>query len=70
VPLSALAVDIIENALADAADSPFVFPSGDGSLPPMAVATTIRRAQRPFGLAQWTAHDLRRSALTGMAALG
>jgi len=34
------------------------------------VARTIIRAQGRFGIAQWSAHDLRRSAITGMARLG
>lgn len=78
VPLSDIAMTIIGEALADAGDSPFVFPCGAGSLAPTAVARTIVRAhetskQRPlgrFGIAHWTAHDLRRTALTGMARLG
>jgi integrase len=47
-------------------------PSGDRLLhaSPMTVARTIIRAQERFGLAHWTAHDLRRTALTGMAKLG
>ena len=81
VPLSDLAVSIIEEALADADEgAEFVFPNaeGDGPLPPSAVAKTITRAQKPdaegpqgrFGMDHWTAHDLRRSAITCMAQLG
>jgi integrase len=78
VPLSALAVEIIEEALADAGDGVFVFPCGDDALSPHAVARTIGRAQekdedRPLGrfaLPRWTAHDLRRTALTNFAPLG
>ena len=55
-----------------------VFPCGGGALSPAAVARTILRAneiseERPqgrFGIAPWSAHDLRRTALTGMARLG
>ena len=55
-----------------------MFPCGEGSLSPVAVARTILRAnetskERPlgrFGIAPWSAHDLRRTALTGMARLG
>jgi integrase len=56
-----------------------LFPCGDeGSLSPVAVARTILRAnetskERPrgrFDIASWSAHDLRRTALTGMARLG
>jgi integrase len=70
VALSDLAIRIINEALADARDSPFVFPSNGGALPAMAVARTIFRAQKRFGITQWSAHDLRRSAITGMARLG
>jgi integrase len=69
VPLSDLAINIIKEALSDAGDSPFIFPSEDGPLPPDAVTRTIARAQARFGLPHWTAHDLRRSAITGMARL-
>ena len=69
VALSDLAIRIINEALADAGNSPFVFPSNGGALPPMAVARTIIRAQGRFGIAQWSAHDLRRSAITGMLRL-
>ena len=78
VPLSDLSLSIIGDALADSGDSPFVFPSGNFSLPGMAVAKCIARGQAPdaenphgrFGVQGWTAHDLRRTALTGMARLG
>lgn len=79
VPLSPLAVSIIKEALNDAGDeSPFVFPCGDSSLDPEAVARTITRANQippgketsRFGIAQWTAHDLRRTALTNFAQMG
>ena len=71
VPLSSLAISIIEEALFDAGDdSIFVFPSGDGALPAMAVAKSIERARERFGIEHWTAHDLRRTALTTMAKLG
>lgn len=84
VPLSDLALAIIKEAMADAnkgrkKSSPFVFPCGDdGALSPLAVGRTIYRAQeatkeRPlgrFGLKHWTAHDLRRTALTNFAKLG
>jgi integrase len=79
VPLSELALSIVKEALADAGEmAAFVFPCGEGSLSPVAVARTILRAndktkERPlgrFGIAPWSAHDLRRTALTGMARLG
>jgi integrase len=77
VPLSDLAIEIIKEAAADAGEGAPLFPCGDGSLAPAAVARTILRAnniseERPlgrFGIAPWSAHDLRRTALTGMARL-
>jgi integrase len=65
VPLSDLAISIIEEAIADADDSYRLF-----DLPPVAVARFVGRAQTKFGIPPWTPHDLRRSALTQMAALG
>jgi integrase len=78
VPLSDLAIELIEEALADTGQSEPLFPCGGGSLAPIAVARTILRGneisdERPlgrFGIAPWSAHDLRRTALTGMARLG
>jgi len=70
VALADLAIRIITEALTDAGNSSFVFPSNGGPLPAMAVARTIIRAQDRFGIAQWSAHDLRRSAITNMLALG
>jgi integrase len=63
VPLSDLAIGIIEQALADAGDRSRLF-----ALPPVAVARFVERSR--FGIPHWTAHDLRRSALTQMAKLG
>jgi integrase len=67
VPLSPLAIELIGNG-----DGEQVFSNaeGEGTLPGAAVARTISRAQERFGIAQWSAHDLRRTALTGMAKLG
>jgi integrase len=79
VPLSDLALTAIKEALGDAGEAAaFVFPCGTRPLSPVAVARTILRAneitkERPlgrFGIAAWSAHDLRRTALTGMARLG
>lgn len=67
VPLSDLSVAII----GDAAEG-FLFPNdkGDGPLSAHAVAKTITKAQERFRLTHWTAHDLRRTALTKMGELG
>lgn len=78
VPLSDLAIALIKETLADAGESEYLFPCGEGSLDPAAVARTILRANEcteelprgRFGVAAWSAHDLRRTALTGMARLG
>jgi integrase len=79
VPLSDFAVQVIKQAMAAAGSkSEPLFPCGDGSLSPVVVARAILRAneiskERPlgrFGIARWSAHDLRRTALTGMARLG
>jgi integrase len=73
VPLSSLAIAIIKQAMADAGEgATFVFPCGKASLSPVAVARSILRAngRKRFGIAPWSAHDLRRTALTGMARLG
>ena len=71
VPLSEMALSVVKESL-PGARGPFVFAnaSGGAPLPPMAVARTIARAQERFGLAHWTMHDLRRTAITGMAELG
>ncbi|HEY4941419.1 MAG TPA: tyrosine-type recombinase/integrase [Rhizomicrobium sp.] len=73
IPLTPLALEIIAQAMKDAGEgAAFVFPNtdGDGPLPAQAVAKTVMRAQERLGLAHWTMHDLRRSAVTGMASLG
>jgi integrase len=72
VPLSAGVLAIIAEALTDAGAADFVFPNaaGTGPLDPHVISTALRRAQGRFGMAHWTAHDLRRTAATGLAALG
>ena len=78
VPLSDLAIGIIKEAMAEAGETGAIFPSGAGSLLPLAVAQAIYRANKTsktrergrFGIAPWSVHDLRRTALTGMARLG
>ena len=81
VPLTSAAIAVIKEAVADAGNGAlFVFPGKEGmtSLPAMAVAKTIGRAHTPddgapagrFGMPHWTAHDLRRTAVSGMGKLG
>jgi len=84
VPLSELALEIIRDALADAGEaSEFVFPSpaaedfGGKPINPHAVGRSLARAQRAtkerprgkFAIPIWTAHDLRRTAITHLAQL-
>lgn len=71
VPLSDLAISIIKEAMA-AGQGAALFPCNGSSLSPVAVARTILRANATgrFGIPSWSAHDLRRSALTEMARLG
>jgi integrase len=85
VPIPDLALTIITEALEAAKegtkkDLKYVFPNpeGDGPLPAAAVARTVVRAHQPnaehpmgrFSIAHWTAHDLRRTGVSNMAALG
>jgi integrase len=71
VPLSAAAISVIEEARSDArGDVLFPDDAGKGSLRADAVSKTITKAQERIGIAHWTAHDLRRTAVTGMAQLG
>ena len=61
VPLSEMAIEVIGEPSGE-----FIF----GPTPTNTVSKMIIRAQGRFGLAHFSAHDLRRSALTGMARLG
>jgi integrase len=79
VPLTPLAVAIIREAVAAApADSAFVFPAARGGMSAEAIAKTLRRGLEPdegfplgrLGVAPFTSHDLRRTMLSGLAALG
>ena len=65
--LSPLAIELIGKG-----DDEWIFPNPDGAgaFPPLVVAQTLYRVQDRFGIAHFTAHDLRRTALTGMAQLG
>jgi hypothetical protein len=78
VPLSDMAIGVINDAIADAGGGEFLFPCGAGHLSGAAVSRTIVRAHetdddRPlgrFGIAHWSAHDLRRTCLDGLSRLG
>jgi integrase len=79
VPLSDMAMRVIEAALADAGDPGAVFPDENGN--PLASSvvtraisraheTDVDRPQGRFSIAAWSAHDLRRTVLTNLAKLG
>jgi integrase len=57
VPLSPLAIEIIKGATLK-------------PLPSIKVSVAIAKKHGQFGIPHFTAHDLRRTALTGMAKLG
>ncbi len=71
VPLSPLAVELLEDALARTARGGFLFasPRGDAPIQATSVSHAVHR-HTCFGLERWTPHDLRRTAATHMAALG
>jgi integrase len=70
VPLSPMTIDEIIDGHAERATTR----GGDdlvfADCPPVNVTSAIYKAKDRFGIAQWTPHDLRRTALTGMAKLG
>jgi integrase len=73
VPLSDLALSVINEALADT-ERDAVFPDQDGRpLRSPTVTTAVLRAQEKenrFGIPHWSPHDLRRACLDNMARLG
>jgi integrase len=64
IPISDLALGIISEALAQS-NGQNLF-----ATTPNEVARTVKDAQDAIGIPKWVPHDLRRTALTGMAALG
>jgi len=72
VPLSALALDLIREARFQAGDSPWLFPSPrrNGPINPLAVNHAMYRTRANINLNDLTPHDLRRTAASGMTALG
>ena len=71
VPLSGLAVELLEDAILASGDSEFVFPSPTGNGPITAHAATraISRARPKIGIGNFRVHDLRRTVATSMASL-
>ena len=72
VPLSPLAQDLIKQACAVNGDSPWLFPapSCDRPIRPHSINHALYRAVPDIGLENVTPHDLRRTAASGMTALG
>lgn len=83
VPLSALAVELLDQARTLAGESAYVFHSphrrpADPAVPadrdrPLdrhSLSRAVARNLERFGTAAWTPHDLRRTMRTGLAALG
>jgi integrase len=71
VPLPPLAVMLIEEARDLANGSPWLFsnPTGNGPIRRDSATKAVARAQAAIGLADFHAHDLRRTAATRMAEL-
>jgi integrase len=72
VPLSDLAAGIIKDAITAAGNAPRLFSDERGG--PITsrqhVAKAVARTRGTLGMQHWTAHDLRRTAITKMAELG
>jgi integrase len=68
VPLSPLAVRLIEEAKALAGESAWLFPAPGGKAPvdPHAATRALVRARPSIGVVDWRIHDLRRTAATMM----
>jgi integrase len=71
VPLTEMALAIIQSAAARA-PTEFLFPGygKDDAVKSASVGKAVRRSRESIGVPHWTAHDLRRTAATGMADLG
>jgi integrase len=72
VPLSPLAIRLIEEARQLASDSDWLFPGVQGARPidPHAPTKALERARAAIGLDDFRIHDLRRTAATRMAEMG
>jgi integrase len=74
VPLSPLAVELLQQAIAISGESKFVFPSRQrsGCIEPQGIARSMRQALKVLGLSERpaTPHDLRRTVASQMAAMG
>jgi integrase len=72
VPLSAMALDLLQTAKTIAGDSPWVFPSprGPRHITPTAVDHALRLALKTLEMEHFVPHDLRRTAASHMAGGG
>jgi integrase len=72
VPLSPFAIELFAEAVARSPDCEFVFLSArtKRAITGQAVSKAVSRSLQLFGLDNFTPHDLRRTAATGMARLG
>lgn len=72
VPLSDLALSLLEQIRKHAAQSEFLFPSALMARPirETAINGAIYRNRDAFGIPAFTPHDLRRTCATGMASMG
>jgi integrase len=71
VPLTDMALGVIKAASARVSTE-FLFPGygKDDAMKSSSVGKAVGRAREKIGMEHWTAHDLRRTAATGMADLG
>jgi integrase len=67
VPLSGMAVSVVTDALDEAAGAGALFPNCGVTVSAM---ISLANKSGRFDIPHWTIHDLRRTALTGMARLG
>ncbi len=73
VPLSPIAVSLIKQAIALNETSVWVFPGAlgdDSAMDPHAPTKAVERARKMIAIGDFRAHDLRRTAATGMAEAG
>ena len=72
VPLSSLALDLLEQARDLAGASPWLFPSPSCSKPitPHSINRALGRTVSEIGVEDMVPHDLRRTAASGMTSLG